>query len=209
MSNVTFPDLKFLCKYLTSLPLFPLFCLCEACALKAAGDGETCSVVNGFLTFYSDDGTDYASQILATVEEGMTNTSSSLYSNEDITELQYFVPDPLIPSTDSGANQNLEEQPEASGDGINVAAFLGVGVAAFVLTGFFASKRLFKKDKEEESEEELEEEEGLKDEEEDEFVEVDMQVDSSNDFNESGLILNDDSILNSSGSVTVSSSFAK
>ena len=84
---------------------------------------------------------------------------------------------------------------------MTAAVFASVATVAFVLVGFFAGRKYLNKEEEEEAEQDLEVNAS------DEFEEI--PVDSSDDINESGLVMDGNSIMNSSGSVTVSSSFAK
>ncbi len=161
-------------------------------------------MVEGGLTIFVDgDAAPYTNQILTRIENEMDPENGSLQNVDGVKKLIFFVPQ-ATPVVESPSESNPDEDPSRAIGGINItaAALASSLTVGFVLAGFFVGRRYFKKedDEEEEAEQNLEVDPS------DEFE--DIPVDSSDDFNESGLVVNGDSIMNSSGSVTVSSSFA-
>ena len=177
-----------------------------ACALAVLEAGEKCDVVDGGLTVYVEgDANSTASQILDMIENQMDPVNGSLQNVAGVKELIYFVPDPDLiseaPGAEKGTDANEREIARGGGLSVTAAVFASVATVAFVLVGFFAGRKYLNKEEEEEAEQDLEVNAS------DEFEET--PVDSSDDINESGLVMDGNSIMNSSGSVTVSSSFAK
>jgi len=125
----------------------------------------------------------------------MNDEPSLASSDENIIELIYFIPMGDAPDASTGDGTENENFQDRANGGLAAAPFIAAGACGLVLVAFYAGRKLLK-DKEEdtESEEDSENENYL--------------GNNSLDVNDSGNMLVNGSILNSSGSVTVSSSFA-
>lgn len=152
-----------------------------------------CNVVEGRLTIYVvENAKSHEADIMDLIKKGMSNGSLAS-TNTDIIELKYFdVDNPINPSKDGDGNAGKSGQKKANGN-LNRAPIIASAACAAVLVGFFAGKRLMKKDAKSEPAEDSE----------------NPYADQSIDVNDSIIASVNGSHLNSSGSVTVSSSFAK
>lgn len=147
--------------------------------------------------YVSENADTYKMAVLNEIENGMGFNGELVNSDDSITNLVFFTPAPIGPVSPPGT-QNSENEDNGSGPRANGSLSLGGTVAgavcAFILVGFFTGRKMMKK-----------KEDGEVDDADGPDVEaVNLNDPSFDANNQSGL----HSILNSSGSVTVSSSFA-
>jgi hypothetical protein len=185
----------------------------SSCTEATTSDGENCSVIDGGLTVYVNGNIDtYSENILNLIQNEMDPTTGSLKDIEGIVEVIFLdSSSEEIPASDTdtspGSSPNsVDGDQKPAENNLAIAAFASIATVAFVLVGFFTGRKILKKGEEEPDEAEQELEVDPSDDLED-FEEI--PIDDSNDLHESGLVVNGNSILDSSGSVTVSSSFAK
>ena len=168
-----------------------------ACSRAEVVDDNQCKVVEGQLTLYVEgDAKSHEADIIDLIKTGMNSGSlvlSLASTNTDIIELKYFDGDkPINPNNGENGTAENPGQKKANGN-YNRAPIIASAACAAVLFGFFAGKRMMKKDVESEPVEDSE----------------NPYADQSIDVNDSIIAPVNGSHLNSSGSVTVSSSFAK
>jgi len=163
------------------------------CSRAEVVDDNQCKVVEGQLTLYVEgDAKSHEADIIDLIKTGM-NKGYLASTNDDIIELKYFDGDkPINPNNDENGTAENPRQKKANGN-YNRAPIIASAACAAVLFGFFAGKRMMKKDVESEPVEDSE----------------NPYADQSIDVNDSIIAPVNGSHLNSSGSVTVSSSFAK
>ena len=181
-----------------------------ACTEATTSDGENCNVIDGGLTVYVNGNIDtYSENILTLIKNEMDPTTGSLKDIEGIVEVIFLdssseeIPAPNTEAPPQSSPNSIDGEQKPAENDLAIAAFASVATVAFVLAGFFTGRKILKKDEEEpdEAEQELEVDPS------DDFEEI--PIDDSNDLHDSGLVVHGNSILDSSGSVTVSSSFAK
>jgi len=164
------------------------------CSHAEVIDDNQCDVVEGRLQLYVDGNAEFhEEEIMNLIKTEMSSSGSLASLNADIIELKYFDGDEPTDNNSGGEGiGNAPGQKKADGN-FNSTPLIASGACAAVLLGFFAGKRMMKKDVESESVEDSE----------------NPYADQSDDVNDSVFAPVNGSHLNSSGSVTVSSSFAK